>query len=252
MPLRSELTDISNRNGVDFFGVADLAQATDFILRQGGDFIARFPFCISIGIALPQAIVDLLPRRNERAVQVSYRHHAYDVINDRLNLAASALGTCLQKAGHAAFPIPASERVDDERICASFSHKLGAHLSGLGWIGKSCLLITPEQGPRVRWTSVLTDAPLSATGTPQPDRCGDCTKCVDICPVRAFTGRHFDCKEPREARYDAAKCDAYFRSMEQENRMKVCGLCLYVCPFGKPSALLTPLRAHGPLPRETR
>ncbi len=37
-------------------------------------------------------------------------------------------------------------------------------MAGLGRIGKSCLLITPEAGPRVHWATVLTDAPMQVTG----------------------------------------------------------------------------------------
>jgi ferredoxin len=93
-------------------------------------------------------------------------------------------------------------RYDEERFLLFF-HKLTAHLAGLGWIGKSCMLITPEAGPRVRWITILTDAPLSVTGTPMDERCGSCTECVDICPVSSFTGMSFHEDEPRETRYDA-------------------------------------------------
>lgn len=82
----------------------------------------------------------------------------------------------IDKKGYRALPLPAAERIDDERICASFSHKMGASLSGLGWIGKNCLLVTPEHGPRVRWTTILTDAPLEPTGNLQEQKCGRCTK----------------------------------------------------------------------------
>jgi epoxyqueuosine reductase QueG len=220
--------------GVDFFGVADLAPAYEAILEQGGPEIAAYPRAISVGITLMHPIVDLLPRRAERAVAVEYRSHAYDVVNARLDFVTSRLGSALQRAGFRALPIPASKRVDDERLCASFSHKLAAHLAGLGWIGKSCLLITPESGPRVRWATVLTDAPVDPTGKAMKERCGECTECVDICPVQAFTGRAFRKGEPREARYDAAKCDQYFASLRaQDPETAVCGLCLYVCPYGK-------------------
>lgn len=220
--------------GADFCGVADLSLAHEAILAQGGPVIADFPRAISVGIVLPHAIVDQLPDRANRAAAVSYRHHAYDVINQRLDLLVSRVSSRLQREGFRALPIPASKRVDDERICAAFSHKLAAHLAGLGWIGKSCLLVTPEQGPRVRWATVLTDAPLSATGKPMEERCGDCDQCVKICPVHAFTGAAFRASEPREKRYDAGKCDRYFGAMrEKDAETAVCGLCLYVCPFGK-------------------
>jgi epoxyqueuosine reductase QueG len=154
-------------------------------------------------------------------------------MNQRLDLIASSLSSVLQRDGHRAFPVPASQTVDDERICAVFSHKMAAHLAGLGWIGKSCLLITSEVGPRVRWATVLTDAPLKATGEPMEERCGSCVQCVEICPVEAFTGQPFRENEPREARYDASKCDRYFSKMEAQGEVPVCGLCLYICPQGR-------------------
>jgi epoxyqueuosine reductase len=229
-----EIRDSAQRWGADFFGVADLSPAQSFILEQGGPNIAHYERAIALGIALPHSVVDRLPQRTERAVAVNYRAHAYDVINQRLNLVASRVSGFLQSRGHDALPIRAAERVDDERLCAEFSHKLAAHLAGLGWIGKSCMLITPGAGPRVRWTTVLTDAPLAETGGPMDERCGDCEQCVEICPVGAFTGRAFRTEEPREVRFDASKCDGYFAKMKrQDPEAAVCGMCLYVCPYGR-------------------
>lgn len=108
-----------------------------------------------------------------------------------------------------------------------------AHLAGLGGIGKSCLLITPKAGPRVRWVTVRTDSPLQPTGQPLEERCGDCQKRVEICPVGASSGRPFREDEPRETRYDARKCENYFKDLEKKTGLGVCGLCLYVCPFGR-------------------
>ena len=148
--------------GIDFYGVADLTPAYETIREQGGEWIASFPRAISLGIRLLDPIVNQLPRRSERIYASNYRHHAYDVVSNRLDLAASQLSSIIQSAGHQALPIPASKIVDEERLYAAFSHKLAAHLAGLGWIGKSCLLVTPEAGPRARWATVLTDAPLES------------------------------------------------------------------------------------------
>jgi len=234
MDVNLKLKELAETWGADFFGVADLALAHGAILAQGGQAIAAYPRAISVGIALPHAIVDELPRRAERAIAVNYRHHGYDVINARLDLFTSRVTSVLQREGYRALPIPASKRVDDERICAAFSHKLAAHLAGLGWIGKSCLLVTPQVGPRVRWATVLADAPLQVTGKPLEERCGSCDECVRICPVNAFTGESFRESEPREKRYDASKCDRYFAALAKNDaETAVCGLCLYVCPQGK-------------------
>src|SRR3990172_3467046 len=163
MDLNHKMREIAETWGADFFGVADASLAHEAILEQGGPVVAAYPRAISVGIALLHTIVDQLPQRADRAVAVSYRHHAYDLVNQRLDLVTSRVSSFLQREGYSALPIPASRRVDEERICAAFSHKLAAHLSGLGWIGKCCLLVTPEVGPRVRWATVLTDAPLQAT-----------------------------------------------------------------------------------------
>jgi epoxyqueuosine reductase QueG len=230
--LREKLQQIVESEGGDYFGVADLGLAKAEVIRQGGAELAVYPRAISVGIGLADDIVDRLPDREQRAVAVSYRHHCYDVINGRLDDIASRIASELQRSGYRAFPLPSSLRVDDERICSLFSHKLAAHLAGLGWIGKSCLLVTPGHGPRVRFVSVLTDAPLEA-GTPMDEACGSCTECADICPASAILGRNFRDDEPREARYDARKCEKYLYSTEKSGRPAVCGMCLYVCPHGK-------------------
>ena len=234
MSLETELRWHCRERGVDYVGIADLAVARGFVDEQGGNLVTGLPRAVSLGIRLPVAIVDMLPRRDDRGVAIAYRHHAYDVINLRLDLLASELAGLLQREGHRALPVAASKRSDQDGIRGSFSHKLAAHLAGLGWIGRSCLLVTTDAGPRVRWVSVLTDAPLAPTGSTQDPRCGECRLCVEICPVRAFTGREFHEDEPREARYDARLCDEYFATLKaQDPETAVCGLCLYVCPFGR-------------------
>jgi epoxyqueuosine reductase len=233
MQLDYRLRKLAEESGADFFGVADLSLAKDFIISQGGLDVGGYPKAISIGIALLNPIVDQLPNRAQTATAIEYRHHAYDVVNERLDSIASRLGSVLQKEGYRAYPVPASKRADDERICAIFSHKLAAHLAGLGWIGKSCLLITPTAGPRVRLATVLTDAPLKPAGQLMKEGCGDCQECVQVCPVEAFTGRPFREDEPREARYDARKCESYHKGLEGKLGVGVCGMCLYVCPHGR-------------------
>lgn len=231
MSLYKNLEELVKTECLDFFGIADLSTAINEIEGQGGNLVSKYPKAISIGIILPYAIIDELPNRNERAVAVNYRN-IYDVTNQRLDIATAKLSVLIQKEGYAALPVPASERYDDDRICAVFSHKLAANLAGLGWIGKSCLLVTPESGPRVRWATVLTDAPLEATGEPMNVHCGECNECVEICPVNAFTGEPFRENESREARYDARKCEEYLSQVNEDGEWRVCGLCIYICPHG--------------------
>ena len=149
-------------------------------------------------------------------------------------MAASVLTSCIQYRGYRALPIPASGTVDHDRICGAFSHKLGARLCGFGWIGKSHLLVKPQNGPRVRWVSVLTDAPLEPTGEGVLEQqCGKCTACADICPVNAIRSRDFNENELREMRFDAHKCEEYLDSLIFAGKLRVCGMCLCACPHGR-------------------
>ena len=232
----NDLKEQASTLGATFFGVADLAPARDEIHGQGGDIISQFPRSISIGIALPGSVVDRIGDQQNRIALMSYQHHGYDVINRRLDAIVSRLASSIQQVGHEALPIAASQTIDREKHLGAFSHKLGAHLAGLGWIGKSCLLVTPQVGPWVRWASVLTDAPIEATGSSMEERCGSCTQCVDICPVGAFSGMPFRENEPRSVRMDAQKCRRHQEDLGKRSGFNLCGLCLHICPYGAKSS----------------
>lgn len=233
MPFEDDLRTMAISMEADLYGIADLRPFEKAVVGQGGELVSGYPFAISVGIRLLDTIVDQVPNRSQRGVRVMYRSHTYDVVNRQLDQISLLIAGRLQREGYKSMPVPASERMDDERICAMFSHKMAAHLAGLGWIGKSCLLITPQYGPRVRWTTILTDYPFPMAGTPMDPGCGNCQECVKACPVSAFTGRMFDRNEPREARFDAAKCDQYFKDLEKEAPRPMCGVCVHICPHGR-------------------
>ncbi len=232
--MNEELHKLARSYMVSYFGVADLSKVEHSDIDQAGTGIGNYPYCITMGIALPNEIVNRLPYREQYSDALNYKLFAYDVINQRLDLTASVLCSFLQEKGYRVLPIPASGTIDHDRIYGAFSHKLGARLCGFGWIGKNCLLITPQNGPRVRWVSILTDAPLQPTGEDiMEQQCGKCTACADICPANAIKGRGFKEDEPREMRFDAHKCEEYFDSLTSAGKLRICGMCLYACPHGR-------------------
>ncbi len=230
--LLQRLRDLAEAEGLAGLGVADLTapEAQRQVVRQGGEWLARFPRGVSLMARLQDALVDELPeRRGEPGVARAYEFHVYQSINGQLDRAALSVARALQEAGYDAVPLPASLTLDRVRLTGHLSHKLVAHRAGLGWIGRSCLLITPQAGPRVRLATVLTTAPLVPTlPTASSDRvrgCGRCRACADACPAAAFTGRAFDEAEPREARMAAAACGAYLQACDgDERRGRVRGL----------------------------
>jgi epoxyqueuosine reductase len=169
---------------VDYTGFADLTNYQEELFSFGGNIVKGYKSGISIGIDIPDSIVDHLQERDDINIACEYRLHGYEILNARLNMISSVLSSFLNKKGYRTLPITAADRTDQGNATPVVSHKMIAHIAGLGWIGKNCLLITPEHGPRLRLVSLLTEAPLETVDNPLEQRCGECTECVKICPVK--------------------------------------------------------------------
>jgi ferredoxin len=116
-----------------------------------------------------------------------YAQH-YLRVNALLDEIGVRVANWLEERGAKALPLPASQTLDREKCTSFLSHKAVAVAAGLAWQGKSLLAVSPEHGPRIRLTTVLTDADLA----PDPrlrNRCGACTKCTDACPAGAIKER---------------------------------------------------------------
>ena len=131
-----------------------------------------------------------------------------------------------------------------------------AAAAGLGWQGKSTILIHRGAGTWLFLGVILTTLELEATAAKEPDRCGSCTRCLDACPTAAIVAPY---------QMDARKCLAYL-TIEHKGAIPVeyraalgdrvfgCDDCLDVCPWNKwavatREARFAP-RPHPPL-RET-
>lgn len=109
-----------------------------------------------------------------------------------------------------------------------------AEAAGLGWQGKHSVLVSRKFGSWLFLGAIVTAAELPVDKR-QPESCGTCTKCLDICPTRAF---------PAPFKLDARRCLAYL-SVEHKgqiplefrapmgNRIYGCDDCLAVCPWNK-------------------
>jgi epoxyqueuosine reductase len=230
---REKLRGQAESLGAAYFSVADLTGVKKFVVDQGGEFLAQFPRAVSVGYPLANAVVGQLHQHENEFVARCYHHHIYTAVTNQLDQITLRCATLIQEKGYQAFPVLSRGSFDRKRHCGIFSHKLAGHLAGLGWIGKSCLLVTPDRGVRVRWATVLTDADLPAKRAIAKDGCGKCRACVDICPVHAYTGRPFSPDEPRELRFDAQKCHEYLSEREKRVQERVCGLCIQACPIGR-------------------
>ena len=109
-----------------------------------------------------------------------------------------------------------------------------AALAGIGWHGKSTMLISKELGAFFFLGALLTTLELPPD-SPAKDRCGNCTRCIDVCPTAAITAPYH---------LDARRCVAYLTielkgSIPEEfraligNRIYGCDDCAAVCPWNR-------------------
>ena len=200
-----------------------------------GDFLPEalrpFPRAITLAVRLDDDLVDSI----EHGPHAAY-YAEYSRINALLNELSENTAAHLQQEGYAAHWIPSSTRVDFENILGEFPHKTGAVRAGLGWIGRSSMLITRDFGPRVRLGTVLTDLPLAPEEAAKPlDRsyCGSCAKCVTACPVKAVKGEVWTPGLERDRMLDVLACDNWKKDNFPQFKGMVCGICVSVCPYGK-------------------
>jgi epoxyqueuosine reductase len=167
----------------------------------------------------------------------------YVSVNRELNRLVTVISDELSSIGIGNRPVKAT--VDDseldeayfKHLLFNFSHKLVATRAGLGWIGKTDLLISKRFGPRVRLASIVTDRALTPIGVPiEKSQCGTCAVCINHCPGHAANGKLWDTTVGRNEFFDPFKCREYCRYISKEKLDKIislCGMCVHVCPKGR-------------------
>lgn len=106
--------------------------------------------------------------------------------------------------------------------------------AGTGWRGKHTLLLNRDAGSWFFLGEIYTDLGLPVD-QPRSDHCGDCTRCIDICPTGAIVAPY---------KLDARRCVSYLtiehkgaipvelRSL-MGNRIYGCDDCQLVCPWNR-------------------
>ncbi len=109
-----------------------------------------------------------------------------------------------------------------------------AAMAGVGWIGKNTLVLHQSLGSYFFLGEIATDLPV-APDPPEPDHCGNCTRCLDACPTQAFFQPYA---------MDARRCISYL-TIEHRGEIESdlaagmgewvfgCDVCQEACPYNQ-------------------
>lgn len=107
--------------------------------------------------------------------------------------------------------------------------------AGLGWIGRSGMLVNPRLGT-YSFVGVMFTSAVVPPDTPMPNRCGRCGRCIAACPTAAI--------DAATSTIDAGRCISY---LTIESRHPVpekflgpssgilygCDRCMEACPWNR-------------------
>jgi epoxyqueuosine reductase QueG len=212
--------------GASIVGVADTAYIKNYT-SEYNDIISIYPRALSIGVRLSDQIMDKVINGPIKEYEVHYTE-----VNKQLDNISEKVATFLTSHGYKALRIPASFIEDYHSLQGRFPHKAIAVLSGLGWIGRSDLLITKDFGPRIRFATVFTNAPIEAGQPTRTSECGECQVCVKACPANAIKGTKWSLGIKRKELYDAKACYKHLLHYKKQLGDLICGICVGVCPYG--------------------
>jgi epoxyqueuosine reductase QueG len=219
--------------GAELYGVAS---AADYAARfpdkpQPTRFVENAQSVIVIGLPFEPGTVatvlrpELAGLRRKAADQVGtggvqptgaerfFLSEENKIISHELTWMGYRLAKRLRHLGYTALHLPPGKQNARFRT-APFYHMPAMYLAGMGTLGRNCSIITPEFGPRIYVTSIITDCPLPP-GEPLAEAlCTDCGLCVENCPIQALDGDGWK---------DPYACASY----------GCCSTCVAICPVGE-------------------
>ena len=136
---------------------------------------------------------------------------------------ANILANYLRKKGFTTQAGPA--------LGGSSIYPIQAKRSGIGWIGRHGMLITPEYGPRQRIAVVYTsieNLPITNKNEHEwiGEFCSTCGACIRACPTNAILEKPIDYPSGRKTHIEIFKCATGFMNHG-------CTICIKECVFSK-------------------
>lgn len=235
-----ELETFASSLGVEIYGVASAEAFKEFPNKpQPSKFVPDAKSVVIIGMPNTQEIyatvakpelAEIFRRGEDGAARAEkdtsrppagaerfYLGDENTILTHEIGLAGYKIAWKLHREGYQAFYFPAPSKQEQRFRTAPFYFTPAMYLAGMGQMGLNCSILTPEYGPRIWVTAIITSKELPSgqpTGPAYYEDCKECLECVKRCPSKSLGGKGWK---------NVFKCASY----------GCCGTCLSVCPVGK-------------------
>jgi len=247
LTLTSELKSFVLDSGADRVGIASVESLKSAPQgRRAEDVLPNARSVVVIALRMLDSVVSTLP-------SPIYMNTGYITVNAELNRIAYQAAKFLEEKRYFAVPVPATRDYDMKDVKGTFSVTHAGEAAGLGRIGISGLLLTPDYGPRVRFVSVITTADLEPDKPLEGEICTKCMACVQSCPMGAIhEDGSFDAKKCLSSItvYTGESVESVIERIDSLGKIPhqvfvarnligrnvlppICGICVKVCPIGK-------------------
>jgi epoxyqueuosine reductase QueG len=219
MPMKIEInSEIVKKYGlVAGAGVVGIAAAKDFSLSPDGckpsDVLQGCVSVIVLGSPFMSEALSMNPPE--------YTELRNEMVSKMTDIAKKTAKQ-IKAVGYKAKEISATGGKHIEgKYHGHISLKHAAEIAGLGVITRNYLLTNPQHGNLLWLSAVLTDADLVPDVRLQYYVCGNCNKCVEVCPSGALDDPDL---------FGRKECDKFF-VIENKKLVIKCFKCRAVCPY---------------------
>lgn len=203
--------------GIKIIGIADLSGLTRMpagIKIDLSELFKKYPYAIVMGAQYGK----ISKKTSGKEVVLFLERIVYDVME------------YIEQKGYQYLVIHPEDEYDPDNRMGLLSLKVLAKQAGIGWQGRSLLVVSPEYGPVHRLIAILTNMHL-VPDKPIKNECGDCTACIDSCPKKSLSLTQFD--DHPNSRREVLN----IKTCLGDNG---CIVCILKCPYLKTNIRLKP------------
>lgn len=190
--LTAKIKECAYGVGADLVGVSPISRFKNAPIMMSPQGI--LPTATNVVVCAIHHLDEAIELGGEEHPQIIGPYSIQYVMNLKLDYIAFRVARYLDSLGYEAIPIAASNiwryRPFGD-MTATFapdmSHIYAATCAGLGQLGWHGLTMSPEYGPRNRFISIITNAPLCPTPMYDESKlCDMCGECIKHCPTDAY------------------------------------------------------------------